>query len=62
MYGAGMGDLCGILLKKKRDHPFRWVEERYVKCEQCKEVFFLEFDQFSETNKLRLIDMKIKGE
>ena len=27
-YGAGEGDLCIILLKKKKRKPFKWVKDK----------------------------------
>ena len=59
MSGAGMGNLCNILLGKQNP-PFRWVEERYVKCKHCQDVFFLEFNSSSETHKLRLMGIQDK--
>ena len=60
MSGAGMGNLCSILLSKQRTRPFRWVEERYIKCKHCQKVSFLELNPSSETHKLRLMGIEDK--
>lgn len=40
-YGAGQGDLCSIMLKKKRKKPFKWKfgEVNKIKCKDCKKTY-----------------------